>query len=85
MSNELASFPTNLRLETFEMVNVGRAGAGWPQALFAREQAARQSPFGGWERIYIYCDGSVQVAAAQDGNFDAWEQSNTTEIPQPNQ
>jgi hypothetical protein len=88
LSNELsgAGFPADLPpLETFEMVNVGQANDHWPRGVFARELTPRQSPLGGWERIYLLSDGSVQAAAVLDGDFDAWEQSNTDQNPPPAQ
>jgi hypothetical protein len=85
ISNELAGFPKDIPADTFEMVNMGRAGDKWPRAVLARERDPRPLPTGGWERAYLFCDGSVQLAEAADGNFDAWEQSNTDPIPAPSQ
>ena len=46
----------------------------------------RRSPLGGWERVYLMCDGSIQMAYSPDGNFDAWEQSNyANSFPTPSQ
>ncbi|MGO8699755.1 MAG: RNA polymerase sigma factor [Limisphaerales bacterium] len=86
LSNELAGYSADLPpLETFEMVNVGQANDRWARGVFAREAAPRQSPLGGWERIYLLCDGSVQTAAVLDGDFDTWEQNNTDQNPPPAQ
>jgi RNA polymerase sigma factor (sigma-70 family) len=77
--NELAgqtSFPGEIPLDTFEMVNLGKASGQYPKAAEARERTPRPSPLGGWERVYLRCDGSVDMAYSPDGNFDAWEQSN---------
>jgi prepilin-type processing-associated H-X9-DG protein len=49
-----------------------------------RERIARQAPDGTWSRIYLFADGSVQIATSYDGNFDAWEKANTYSTP-PNQ
>ncbi|HEY3861176.1 MAG TPA: sigma-70 family RNA polymerase sigma factor [Verrucomicrobiae bacterium] len=81
MSNELANFPTNIPLETFEMVNMGKASQEWPQAVFARERTPRPDLSGRWHKIYLFCDGSAQIGNSDDGNFDNWEQSNTFQIP----
>jgi hypothetical protein len=67
------------------MVNVGKFNKEYPQAIFARELAPSPSPLGGWERAYLYGDGSVQRASSPDGNFEAWEAANTQPIPTPNQ
>ena len=88
ISNDLVQggFPKDFPLETFELVNVGQANRDqWPRGVFAREAVPRQSPLGGWERIYLLSDGSVQTAAVLDGNFDAWEQDNTDQNPPPTQ
>jgi RNA polymerase sigma factor (sigma-70 family) len=86
MSNELAGvLPKDFPLDAFEMMNVGAASDNWPRAVFAREQVPQPVPQGGWERVYLLCDGSVQAARASDGNFDNWEQSNTDQIPPPAQ
>jgi hypothetical protein len=88
LSNELSGsgYPADLPpVETFELANVGTANGKWPRGVFARESAPRQSPLGGWERIYLLCDGSVQTAAVPDGNFEAWEQDNTDQIAPPTQ
>lgn len=81
MHNELGNFPGDVPVDTFEMVNVGKVSAQYPHAIMAREQNPRPSPLGGWERVYLYGDGSVQVASSTDGNFDAWEQNNTQQLP----
>jgi len=77
--NELGdttNFNGDVPLDSFEMVNVGKVNDHYPQAATARELTARPSPLGGWERVYIMADGSVQLATSPDGSFDAWEQSN---------
>jgi RNA polymerase sigma factor (sigma-70 family) len=87
-SNELGNVPNfsgNIPLETFELVNPGKANTSYPRAIAAREGTPRPSPFGGWERVYLLADGSVQRAASDDANFDAWEQANTDPIPAPSQ
>jgi hypothetical protein len=87
--NELANttnFTGNIPLDSFEMVNVGKANETYPQAAEVRERAPRRSPLGGWERVYLMCDGSVQMAYSPDGNFDAWEQSHyANSFPTPSQ
>jgi hypothetical protein len=72
-------------LDSFELMNVGAASTHWPGAVFARERVARPNPLGGWTRDYLFCNGSVQEARSPDGNFDAWEQDNTTHIPPASQ
>ena len=88
-SNELAhvtNFTGNVPLDGFEMVNVGKVNDTYPQAAEAREQTPRLSPLGGWERVYILGDGSVQTAHSSDGNFEAWEQTNyVNAFPAPSQ
>jgi len=88
-SNELAgqtNFFGDVPLAIFEMVNVGKAGDRYPQAVAARELTARPSPLGGWERVYLRCDGSVDTAYAPDGNFEDWEEKNyANSFPTPNQ
>jgi RNA polymerase sigma factor (sigma-70 family) len=88
-SNELAgqtNFFGDVPLSIFEMVNVGKAGDRYPQAVAARELTARPSPLGGWERVYLRCDGSVDTAYAADANFDDWEEKNfANSFPTPNQ
>jgi RNA polymerase sigma factor (sigma-70 family) len=88
MHNELGNVTKlsgGISLDGFEMVNVGKVNEKYPQAISARELTPRQSPLGGWERVYLLGDGSVQNAASPDGNFDAWEAANTQPIPAPNQ
>jgi RNA polymerase sigma factor (sigma-70 family) len=76
----------NIPLDSFEMVNVGKVNDAFPQAAQARELIPRQSPMGDWERVYLLSDGSVQMAHSPDGNFDAWEQSNSaSSFPPPSQ
>jgi len=86
--NELAgqtNFFGDVPLTSFEMVNVGKASDRYPQAVAAREITARRSPLGGWERVYLKCDGSVDTAYAPDGNFDDWEVANfANSFPTPN-
>ena len=79
LHNELAgqtNFFGDVPLASFEMVNVGKASDRYPQAVAARELTARPSPLGGWERVYLRCDGSVDTAYAPDGNFEDWEEKN---------
>jgi hypothetical protein len=53
--------------------------------IIFRELNPRQTPDRKmWKRIYGFADGSVQIAASEDGNFDAWEKQNTYSPP-PNQ
>jgi len=78
-SNELGkqtNFFGDVPLDSFEMVNVGKVNETYPQGAAVVERTPRQSPLGGWERVYLLGDGSVKVATSPDGNFDAWEQSN---------
>jgi hypothetical protein len=86
-SNELGkqtNFFGDVPLDSFEMVNVGKVNDTYPQGAAAVERAPRQSPLGGWERVYLLGDGSVQVAKSPDGNFDSWEQSNyANSFPSP--
>jgi RNA polymerase sigma factor (sigma-70 family) len=87
-ANELGNvtnFSGGLSLDSFgfELVNAGKVNESYPQAIAAREQVPRPSPLGGWDRVYLYGDGSVQQASSPDGNFDAWEQSHTQPIPDP--
>jgi len=56
----------------------------YPNMVVLRERIARQAPDGTWSRIYLFADGSVQIATSYDGNFDAWEKANTYSTP-PNQ
>jgi len=77
-SNELAkttNFFGDVPLETFELVNAGKVSDQLPWAFMFREQTPRQSPEGGWSRVYGLADGSVQKATSPDGNFDTWEQN----------
>jgi RNA polymerase sigma factor (sigma-70 family) len=86
--NELGNttnFDGNIALDSFEMVNVGKASSTYPQAVSARERTPRPSPLGGWERVYLMADGSTKVANSLDGNFAAWEQSNTDTVSLPSQ
>ena len=53
----------------------------YPQAILMREKVPRQDFDGKWRRVYGLADGSVQTAASDDGNFDAWEKQNTDAIP----
>jgi hypothetical protein len=81
--NELAdetNFSGGIPLDTFEMVNVGKVNDTFPQGAAVVERTPRQSPLGGWERVYLLGDGSVQTAHSPDGNFDAWEQSNYVNV-----
>ena len=65
---------------------VSTAPVAYPQAVAARELTARLSPLGGWERVYLRCDGSVDTAYAPDGNFADWEEKNfANSFPTPNQ
>ena len=63
-----------------------------PQVVLAKERVARRVPSispmagldideddakGGWEKAYIFCDGSFQHARTRDGNFTEWERLNT--------
>ena len=85
MSNELGprtNFEGNIPFNSFELINVGKAGDKWPGALGAREANPRQSPSGGWNRIYIHCDGSIQTATSPNGDFSSWEAS-ADQIPAP--
>jgi hypothetical protein len=78
ISNELGNvtnFNGDVPLDSFEMVNVGKVNDTFPQAAAARERTSRPSPLGGWERVYLLGDGSVETATSPDGNFDGWEQS----------
>jgi RNA polymerase sigma factor (sigma-70 family) len=72
----VTNFDGDISLDSFEMVNVGKANDTYPQGAAVRERAPRQSPLGGWERVYLMCDGSAKVATSSDANFDDWEQSN---------
>jgi RNA polymerase sigma factor (sigma-70 family) len=87
--NELGNvtnFDGDVPLDSFEMVNVGKVNDTYPQGAAVREQSPRQSPLGGWERVYLLGDGSVQTANSPDGNFDAWEQSHfANSFPSPGQ
>jgi hypothetical protein len=89
MHNELANttnFNGDISLDSFEMLNVGKVNDTFPQAAAARERMPRPSPLGGWERVYLLADGSVQIAHSPDGNFDDWEQGNyVNSFPTPSQ
>jgi RNA polymerase sigma factor (sigma-70 family) len=77
-SNELAkttNFFGDVPLDTFELVNAGKVSDQLPWAFLFREQTPRQSPDGGWSRVYGLADGSAQEATSPDGNFDTWEQN----------
>jgi len=87
-NNELGNitnFYGDIPLDTFEMVNVGKVNDKFPAAISARELTPRPLPSGGWERVYLLGDGSVQLAAAPDKNFDTWEHDNTQPIPSSTQ
>ena len=82
--NELAdttNFEGNVPLDGFELLNVGKLEQNQLSMATARERIPRQSPDGGWERIYLIIDGSVDVATSPNGNFDSWEQSNGVSVP----
>ncbi len=81
----VTNFSGRVALDSFEMVNVGNVNPTYTNAAALRELVPRQSPLGGWERVYLLGDGGVQVASSPDGNFDAWERDNTQPIPTPNQ
>lgn len=75
-------FAGNIKLDSFEIVNVGMTDGEYPQAILLREKIACQTPDGQWQRIYELADGSVWTQTSADGNFDAYEQQHS---PQPNQ
>jgi hypothetical protein len=52
-----------------------------PGKIIFREQVARQTPDGKWERVYGMVDGSVEVQTSDDGNFGAFEQQHMAAPP----
>lgn len=81
MHNELGNFPSDVPVDTFEMVNAGKLSDQYPHAIMAREKNPRSSPTGGSERAYVFADGSVQMVRSPDGDFDTWEQNHAQQIP----
>ena len=57
-----------------EFMNSGLLNLHWPEVISFRERTARQSPDGGWVRVYGFADGSVRVISSPDDNYDAFEQ-----------
>jgi hypothetical protein len=84
-STNFTEFPGDVKLDGFELLNlsVPNLHDKYPQMIALRERVPRRTPDGKWQRIYTLADGSVQTATSNDGNFDAWEQQNTS--PPPNQ
>jgi RNA polymerase sigma factor (sigma-70 family) len=84
-STNFTEFLGDVKLDGFELLNlsVPNPHDKHPQMIALRERVPRQTPDGKWQRIYTLADGSVQTATSNDGNFDAWEQQNTS--PPPNQ
>lgn len=70
-----------INLWGFDFVNAGAVSSEHPDMVVLRERLARQAPDGTWQRIYCFADGSVQIATSYDGNFDAWEKTNTSSPP----
>lgn len=66
-----------ISLSSFELKVIGEDRLAHPNTVELRERLARQAPDGTWRRIYLFADGSVQIAISNDGNFDAWEKANT--------
>ena len=85
MSNVLhdIGYPTYVPMETFDLVNIGTADETLPLVAFAREHVARQSPNGGWSRVYLFCDGAVQAINTDNGDFDTWERQHPDFFPPP--
>jgi RNA polymerase sigma factor (sigma-70 family) len=77
---EQTNFFGDVPLDSFEVVNAGKANGRTPEAIAGRERTPRPTPSGKWERVYLMADGSVQVTSSPDGNFDSWEQAH----PAPN-
>jgi RNA polymerase sigma factor (sigma-70 family) len=79
-STNFTEFPGDVKLDGFELLNlsVPNLHDKYPQMIALRETVPRQTPDGKWQRIYTLADGSVQTATSNDGNFDAWEQQNTS-------
>jgi len=84
-TTNFTEFSGKVRLDGFELLNVGvpQSHEKHPQMMVLREQVARRTPDGKWQRIYLLADGSVQTATSDDGSFDSWEKENT-EPPPPN-
>jgi RNA polymerase sigma factor (sigma-70 family) len=87
MTNELALKPDasgnisskmgNVDLFSFDYPNVNGFVQDHPNIVAGREQMARQAPDGTWQRIYLFADGSVQIATSFNGDFSGWEKANT--------
>lgn len=67
----------NVDLFLFDYPNVTGFVQDHPNIVAGREQMARQAPDGTWQRIYLFADGSVQVATSFNGDFSGWEKANT--------
>jgi hypothetical protein len=85
-----------MSLDAFEMINADIPRVKGQETLLARERLARRVPRivpiaglrdaedtedEGWERTYIFSNGSEEQVRLLNGNFDAWENTNQVRIP----
>jgi len=84
LTNVLAgvtNFGGNVRLDSFELMNVGVLDDAIAGQIMFHERIPRQNPNGTWERIYVLTDGSVHNKKSDDGNFDSYEKSGMISPP----
>jgi hypothetical protein len=49
-----------------------------------KEKQPTKRSDGKFEKVYVFCDGHVQLYATSDGSFDAWEKEHApSDIPAP--
>jgi len=71
--------------DQFEILYHGTRDAmtNFADGIVLREKQARQTSDGKWVRVYGFADGSSQLRASADGNFDAYEQQHLVAPPGP--
>jgi RNA polymerase sigma factor (sigma-70 family) len=79
VQDKLANIPFDFGIGTnsFEFYDYGEPlSTNTPDYFFfARQKQPFQWPDGRWSRAYLFVDGSVQLGASDNGNFDTWEQN----------
>ncbi len=54
------------------------------EVILMKEKQPTERSDGKFEKVYVFCDGHVQLYSTSDGNFDAWEKEHTpSEVPAP--